>query len=163
MHAAGVGKSHEHSAGVPPTAHVPLVVIADDEPEDIVRLEQALLTTGVRHKVVAVPSGESAMNYLQRWLAVAPPETWSTRTLLLLDWRMPAADGLAVLRWIRAQPALHELAVMMISNTERPDDIAAAQAAGANACLSKNASQRVLAEVLGEALRSCERELRKAV
>lgn len=130
------------------------MVIADDEPEDIVRIEKALAATGLAHKVVALSGGESAMNYLQRWLAAAPPETWQARTLLLLDWRMPAADGLAVLRWIRSQPALRDLAVLMISSTDRPADIRAAEAAGARACLSKNASLAELTAALSAALQA---------
>lgn len=121
------------------------------------------MATGVRHKVVALPSAESTMNYLQRWLAVAPPDTWRARTLLLLDWRMPSAGGLAVLRWIREQPPLRGLPVMIISNTDWPEDLAAARAAGATACLSKNASPAELGTVLRSALESCSRDWRQAV
>ncbi len=67
--------------------------------------------------------------------------------LLLLDLRMPGADGLSCVAQVKARhPAVR---IIMLSASENPDDIAAALAAGASAYVGK----RIAPADLGSALR----------
>ena len=70
------------------------ILVADDE--DVSRLELERLLTGWGHEVVAVRNGNEAWTILQ---GPAPPP------LAILNWRMPAVDGLELCRWIRRGPA----------------------------------------------------------
>jgi CheY-like chemotaxis protein len=57
--------------------------------------------------------------------------------LVLLDIKLPGASGLDVLRWIRDQPALATLPVVMFSGSDLETDVADAYRLGANLYLSK--------------------------
>ncbi len=57
--------------------------------------------------------------------------------LVLMDWRMPGMDGLALTRWIRAQPALTQPAVVMLTASAFDEQRREALAAGADDFLRK--------------------------
>ena len=57
--------------------------------------------------------------------------------LLLLDLNLPYWSGLEVLGWIRQQPRLRWLPVVIFTSSRRPDDIVKAYDAGANGYLVK--------------------------
>ena len=57
--------------------------------------------------------------------------------LVLLDLNLPYWSGFEVLEWIRQQPQLRRLPVVVFTSSSRPDDIARAYDAGANGYLVK--------------------------
>ena len=56
---------------------------------------------------------------------------------MLLDLNLPYWSGFEVLEWVRQQPQLRRLPVLVFTSSSRPDDIARAYDAGANAYLVK--------------------------
>ena len=79
------------------------------------------------HRVSGVSDGEAAL----RRLRDAKPD------LVLLDTKMPRADGLAVCRSIRADPGLADVRVVMLAGPLDPFDRESAGAAGFDAVLQK--------------------------
>jgi CheY-like chemotaxis protein len=71
----------------------PLVLVADDD-AFVRQLLAEVLAEELGVRVVAVADGRDAITALAREPAAA----------LVLDLLMPAVDGLAVLRWLRARP-----------------------------------------------------------
>ena len=57
--------------------------------------------------------------------------------MLLLDLKMPKVTGLEVLRWLRSQPTLVHLPVIVFSSSSSPLDINAAHALRIQAYLVK--------------------------
>src|SRR5262249_34865557 len=57
--------------------------------------------------------------------------------LLLLDLKMPRLNGIQVLKWIRAQPQLRQLPVIVLTGSTFDSDVTRAYAAGANSFLPK--------------------------
>jgi CheY-like chemotaxis protein len=57
--------------------------------------------------------------------------------LLLLDLKMPNKDGFEVLEWIRKQPGLQPLRVVVLTTSEEQRDINRAYQLGANSFLVK--------------------------
>jgi CheY-like chemotaxis protein len=57
--------------------------------------------------------------------------------LVLLDLKLPKLDGFEVLRWIRTQPSLSGLRVVVLSSSENIRDVNLAYALGANSFLVK--------------------------
>ena len=84
-----------------------------------------------------VDDGQEAIDYL----SAAPP--YSNRfvhplpTLLLLALRLAQRSGFEVLDWVRRQPELKKLQVVVFSVSKRPQDIERAYALGADAYLVK--------------------------
>jgi CheY-like chemotaxis protein len=68
---------------------------------------------------------------------------------------MPKLDGFDVLRWIRKQPALKELPVVVLSGSDEPSDIKRAKELGAMSFLTKYPPAAVFAEVIAKAMRDC--------
>ena len=112
--------------GAMPPAPAPFrVMLVDDEPV-IRELVQAMLEGGG----VEVRCVESGTRALQEAHAFQPH-------LMLLDIVMPGLDGLAVLRLLRADPALAGVPVHMLTARARPTDHAAAERAGADGYIEK--------------------------
>jgi CheY-like chemotaxis protein len=101
------------------------VLLVDDEPV-IRELVQAMLE-GDGVEVRCVDGGARALQEAVGWRP----------GLVLLDIVMPGLDGLAVLRLLRADPALAGVPVHMLTARVRPADRAAAEKAGANGYIEK--------------------------
>lgn len=105
----------------------PTILVADDDP-DIVRLIEATLESD-GYRVLSVRDGESAL----RLARLERP------ALVLLDWEMPGADGMDVTRGLRAadDPALRDVAVVLITGRAGAENTAAGFAAGVTDYLTK--------------------------
>jgi len=62
--------------------------------------------------------------------------------LLLLDLKMPKKNGFEVLEWIRQQPGLRRLRVVVLTTSDAPEDIDRAYELGANAFMVKPLEKR---------------------
>ena len=105
----------------------PTILVADDDAE-IVRLIVTVLE-GEGYRVVSARDGESAL----RLARLERP------ALVLLDWEMPGADGVEVTRGLRAadDPALREVAVVLITGRSGAENTAEGFAAGVTDYLTK--------------------------
>ena len=74
--------------------------------------------------------------------------------LVLVDVMMPGLSGLELCRFIRREPELHDLPVIIASAMSQPEDIQAGLDAGANVYLMKPISKADLLEGLDTALRN---------
>ncbi|HYB43468.1 MAG TPA: response regulator [Candidatus Methylomirabilis sp.] len=103
------------------------VLIVDDEPDIVRLLEMTLEPTGFR--LLSAGDGSAA-------LAIARAER---PDLVLLDWRLPKTDGLAVCRALRAEvdPRLSEVPVVLLTGQDAEEDMAAGFAAGATDYVTK--------------------------
>jgi CheY-like chemotaxis protein len=105
----------------------PLVVVEDSD-EDYEALSRVLRETTSRDSVVRYQTGEEALRGLADGEAPA---------LVILDLNLPGAQGLDVLARVKGDSALRVVPVIVLSGSDRQEDIDAAYAAGANAYLSK--------------------------
>ena len=105
----------------------PVVLIVDDDEDVVHMLTMALWTEGFQ--VRSTRDGESGLALLR----AEPPD------LLLLDWRLPGRDGLAVCRELRADPdpRLRDLPVVLLTGYAGDDDTAAGFAAGVTDYVTK--------------------------
>jgi CheY-like chemotaxis protein len=75
-------------------------------------------------------------------------------TLVLVDVMMPGLSGLELCRFIRREPELQDLPVIIASAMSQPEDVHAGLDAGANVYLMKPISKADLLEGLESALAS---------
>jgi CheY-like chemotaxis protein len=85
--------------------------------------------------------------------------------LMLLDRQMPRLDGISLLKRIKADSRFKELPVIMLTGSDRQDDIVEGLAAGAYYYLTKPATEEVLTLVIRNALgeRQKQRDLRASI
>ena len=125
---AAPGEAAEPAAIAETARDRPAVVLIVDDDEDMVHmLTMALWTEGFL--VRSARDGEAALALAR----AEPPD------LLLLDWRLPGRDGLAVCRALRADadPRLRDLPVVVLTGYAGDDDTAAGFAAGVTDYVTK--------------------------
>jgi CheY-like chemotaxis protein len=113
------------------------ILVAEDDPNDVFLLERALRKGGVKAPVHFVADGQRAIEYLAR--TISPEATHPIRrpNLLLLDLKLPRLNGFEVLEWIRTQPALNDLVVVVLSSSGLQEDKLQAYALGADSYVEK--------------------------
>jgi two-component system phosphate regulon response regulator PhoB len=102
----------------------PRVLVVDDEAP---LRELIVVTLGEAFECEEAADGETALMLL----AKSPPD------LVFLDVMLPGLSGIDVLRQMRADPALRDVAVVVVSAWQGPEDIAVALESGADGFLEK--------------------------
>jgi two-component system alkaline phosphatase synthesis response regulator PhoP len=120
----------------------PRVLIADDNPQGVELLEAYL--TGCAYETETAADGEETLRKVAQWR----PD------LILLDIMMPKISGFEVCKRIRANPATHDIAVLMITALDQLSDIDRAVDAGTDDFLTKPINKTELLLRVRSALKS---------
>jgi len=128
----------------------PLIIAVDDESDDIFFLRRTLAKTGIEHQFQPYRNGEAAMAALST-IAAGDPKA-EPPIICFLDIKMVGMTGFDLLRWIRAQPALDTLPVIMFSSSDYPADVDLARDLGAQGYLKKYPSVSAMETVLQQAI-----------
>jgi len=123
-------------------------MLIDDNRDDLFVLRQRVQRSGVENPIVAFEDADEAIAQLKRTMADFPDEL---PAVIFLDLRMPRRGGFDVLKWIRSQPALVNVTVVIVSNSSLPEDASRALVLGATEFLAKYPSPEKLAEIVGAA------------
>jgi CheY-like chemotaxis protein len=107
------------------------ILHVEDNPDDVLLIGLAFRKAGVAIKVDVAADGDKAIEMLSNGAGEAPP------ACVLLDIKLPTISGLDVLAWIRKQPNLKRLPVIMFTSSLLPEDINQAYDLGANSYLTK--------------------------
>jgi CheY-like chemotaxis protein len=129
------------------------IIVAEDDETDVYLLRRAFSDAGVVQSLHVARDGVQLAEILVGW-----QQSPSARlpALILLDLKMPRRDGISTLQWIRAQPALFAVPVIIFSSSANRLDVERAYKYGANAFLVKPASleeRATIARFLKEWLR----------
>src|ERR1051325_4138254 len=112
------------------------VLLVEDEPNDVFFLQQAMKKAGVVNPIQVASDGQQAIDYFKGTGKFANREEFPLPYLVLLDLKLPQVMGLDVLRWIRQQPDVAAIVIILTSSMEEAD-IASAYRLGANGYLVK--------------------------
>ena len=115
-----------------------LILLVEDCSEDASLVLHAFKKWGITNRVQVVPDGEQAVNYLAGNGIYADRDAHPVPCLALLDLNLPQISGFEVLNWLRAQPELAQLPVVILSGTRDNKDFNRAHRLGANACVVKS-------------------------
>jgi CheY-like chemotaxis protein len=115
----------------------PVILLVDDNPHDVVLIRLAFRRVGIIDTIQLVKDGVEAMRYINGEGAYADRHQFPLPTLILLDLKMPQTSGFDVLQWIREQPELGNVVVVVMSGSKNDQDIERAYALGANSYLIK--------------------------
>lgn len=127
----------------------PLNILLIEDNQDHVRIlkwafEQARRRTILRF----LRDGEEAVEELK--LAgeqkIAPPD------LIFLDFNLPRVDGRKVLKLLKADPVMRKIPVIILSSSDREEDVQMAYDLGANTYVSKSVVLGELSTILQDIL-----------
>ena len=117
------------------------ILHVEDDENDIILQQRAFKAVGLVNPVHIASDGQEAINYLTLAISDAHPLTHPLPCLVLLDLNLPLKSGLDVLRWIRQQPQLHGLPIVMLTSCEDPARIRRAYQLGVNSFVVKPLDQ----------------------
>ena len=115
---------------------VPILLVEDDY-NDVLLIRRAFRQAKVEPPMSIVNDGDEAVAYLSRQGKYADRQQYPFPVLILLDLKLPRRSGLEVLAWIRQQPELKRLLVVVLTSSQENSDLAQAYDLGANSYLVK--------------------------
>lgn len=125
----------------------PILQVDDDE-NDVLLLRYVFRTLAIPTPLHSVTDGQQALDYLAGAGGYGDRERHPLPCLVLLDLKMPGKGGFEVLEWIRAQPALRTLVVVVMTASADQSDIDRAYQLGANAYVIKPTGTDQLTDVV---------------
>jgi CheY-like chemotaxis protein len=125
-----------------------LILLVEDCAEDASLVVATFRKWGITNAVHVVPDGEQAVDYLAGRGAFTDRARHPLPRLAILDLKLPTMSGFEVLQWIRGQPHLEHLPVVVLSGTKNYQDFDEAHRLGANACVVKSLDLGELYELI---------------
>ena len=116
------------------------ILLVDDSADDLFLMRAAFKKAEFNSPLQAVQNGEEAIAYLNSEGVYQDRVQYPLPVVMLLDLNMPRKNGFDVLEWVRAQPALKRLSVIILTASLRSEDVERAFDLGANAFLVKPAT-----------------------
>src|ERR1051325_1780907 len=116
-----------------------VILLAEDDPNDVLLIQRAFQRTHVANPMQVVRDGEEALAYLGGQGHVPDRDRHPLPVLMLMDLKMPRKTGLEVLEWVRQQPGLKRLPIIVLTSSNQSPDINRAYEMAANSYLVKPA------------------------
>jgi len=114
-----------------------VILLAEDREDDILLIRRAFQKAYVNNPLHVVRDGEEAISYLSGEGKYSNRAEFPLPDLMLLDLKMPRVDGFEVLEWIRKQPGLASLRVVVLTASDHLRDVNRAYKLGANSFMVK--------------------------
>ena len=110
------------------------ILLVEDNPGDVRLTREALREGKVRNNLAVAVDGVEAIAYLRKegeYADAVRPD------LILLDLNLPRKDGREVLKEIKADPALRNIPVVVLTSSQAEEDIVRAYDLHANCYVTK--------------------------
>ncbi|MEY2427817.1 MAG: hypothetical protein QOJ40_702 [Verrucomicrobiota bacterium] len=114
-----------------------LILLVEDREDDVILVRRAFDKAKVLNPVHVVRDGAEAIAYLKGEGKYSNRAEYPLPELLLLDLKLPGTDGFEVLKWMRQEPGLRTIRVVVLTSSDQMRDVNAAYQMGANSFLVK--------------------------
>lgn len=115
----------------------PNILIVEDEEAHAELIRRAILKADRVNRIDVVGDGEEALDYMFNRGAYYDPEQYPHPAMVLLDIKLPGMGGLEVLKRIKGDRVLKMIPVIMLTTSDREQDIKFAYQNHANSYLTK--------------------------
>ena len=113
------------------------VLLVEDDLNDIFLVKRAFKMARVQSPLHIVTDGVEAMNYLRGQDRFSDRRAYPLPKLIVIDIKMPRKSGFEVLEWVKRDPLLRRIPIVIVSSSENPADINRSYELGANAYMVK--------------------------
>ena len=125
-----------------------MILLVDDDENDVLLIQRAFQKAGMRNNLKVVHNGQQAIQYLGAQGSYTDRGKFPLPFLVLLDLKMPGVDGFEVLEWMRREPGLKSLLVVVLTSSNLQSDVDRAYELGANSYLVKPSRPEDLSEAV---------------
>ncbi|MDY6881602.1 MAG: response regulator [Desulfatiglans sp.] len=99
------------------------ILLVEDEEAHAELTVRAIRKGGNANRIEVVCDGEQALDYLFNRKKYADKSAYPHPGLILLDIKLPGMDGIDLLKEIKEDPLLQSIPVIMLTTSEREEDI----------------------------------------
>ena len=114
------------------------ILIVEDNLSHLRITQYVLRHNNVEAAFFVVRDGQEALDFLYHKEQYADASTSPVPDLILLDLNLPKRDGREVLKIIKSEPSLKDIPVVIVSTSDRVEDVSYSQQTGAVAYISKS-------------------------
>ncbi len=113
------------------------ILLVEDSLQDIEITRRAFAKGRVRNDLIVVRDGEEALDYLYRRGKYQDPASSPRPGMILLDLNLPKMGGLDVLQRIKKDESLKSIPVIVLTVSQREQDIVRSYDLGVNTYIQK--------------------------
>jgi len=113
------------------------ILLVEDNMDHISLIKRSLKSRNIVNNIQVVYDGQAALDYLFRRGPYSDPATSPRPHLILLDVRLPKVDGFEVLGTIKKHGVLKDIPVIILTTSDKDEDIEQGYAMGANSYVTK--------------------------
>jgi CheY-like chemotaxis protein len=125
-----------------------LILVADDDEEDRMLVEDALREARIVNDCAMVKDGVELIDFLRGEGSFAERKGKPLPGLILLDLNMPRMDGREALNIIKSDPELRSIPVVVLTTSKAEEDIFRTYNLGVNSFVTKPVSFDALVEIM---------------
>lgn len=127
------------------------ILLVEDEEAHAELTRRAIRKAGNANRINIVYNGEQALDYLYNREPYADKKKYPVPGLVLLDIKLPGIDGIEVLKTIKKDTNLKQIPVIMLTTSEREEDIVRSYKHYANSYLTKPVGFKAFEEKIAQA------------
>jgi CheY-like chemotaxis protein len=124
------------------------ILLVEDDAHDALLIRRAAAKAGLEAEIEVVERGDLAVAYLQGRPPYADVMRFPRPSFMLLDLKLPRLSGFEVLEWLRGQPGLRRLPVVVLTSSKESGDVDRAYELGANSYLVKPVQFDAMTEIV---------------
>lgn len=113
------------------------ILLVEDNHTDVLLIQRAFRKANVTVPLQVVGDGEAAVLYLSGQEPYGDRIRYPLPVMILLDLKLPRKSGAEVLEWLRQQPMLKRLPVVVLTSSKEYADVNHVYDLGANAYMVK--------------------------
>ncbi len=125
-----------------------IVLLVEDNASDLLFIQRAIRKAGIPIALYLVENGELAVSYLLGEGVYADREQYPFPALIITNMKMPRMNGLELLRWVKQQPNMKHLPVLVMSSSDDPYEMNQVITLGCSAYFAKTGNLNLLTAVV---------------
>ena len=113
------------------------ILLVEDEEAHAELTKRAIRKAGNANRIDVLTDGEEALDYVFNRAKYADKTKYPLPGLIILDIKLPNIDGIEILKQIKEHPVLKKIPVIMLTTSDREEDICRSYIHCANSYLTK--------------------------
>lgn len=124
------------------------ILLVEDNPKDVILIQRAFRKAEITAPIQVVSDGDAAVAYLSGQEPYSNRVHYPLPELILLDLKLPRRSGSEVLTWLRQQPGIKRLPVVVLTASREYADVNQVYDLGVNAYMVKPVAFNDLVEIV---------------